>query len=184
MDKELNFAVPNQKVSQVIDLQGVAAFASLVELLATELGAQASTIQGALPDTPGPFQQLVGHIELTRQGISKKIVLTNCEGKPLNIELQCSLKDKNIAGSSKERENSPDKTKPYDVSCNITINKLVGNIVPQGRALARNLEDMFAILERMLAIGQNSKVLSMSPSANEIEAFELAEHGSLVKKIL
>ena len=182
MENELNFAVPPSKNNQVIDLQGVAAFASLVELLAGELGASSNSIKGALPDSRGSFEELVGFIELTRQGLSKKIIITSQEGRPINFELQCSLKDKNIAGAKQEIENSPDKSKPYDVSCQIAINKFTNNIVPQGRALARNLEDLFAILERMLAIGQNNKVLAMSPSQSEIEAFENAQNGNLVKK--
>lgn len=183
MDKQFNFDVTPQAVSQVIDLQGVAAFAGLVELLATELGSQANSIQGQLPDKPGPFQELVGSVELTRQGILKKIVLTTSGLQSVTIQLQCSLKNVNN-GTKPSSINLNNSDKSYEVAASLEINKSVASILPQGRALARHLEDMFAILERMLALGQLSKVIGMSPSVSEIEAFELAENDNLVRRIV
>ncbi len=44
--------------AKTIDLQGVAAFASLVELLAQELGVTPGRIQGLLPNGPANIEEI------------------------------------------------------------------------------------------------------------------------------
>jgi hypothetical protein len=56
----------------------------------------------------------------------------------------------------------------------------VETIGPQGRALARHVEDCFAVLDRMVTLGQSGKLSAMSISSAEIEAFEQSEAGNLV----
>ncbi len=53
---------------KTIDLQGVASFAQLVELLAQELGTAPGRMQGMLPSGPASFEELVGEIVVNSQG--------------------------------------------------------------------------------------------------------------------
>jgi len=56
---------------KTIDLQGVASFASLVELLSQELGVPAGRMQGQLPSGPDAFNQLIGEIDMNSQGFTR-----------------------------------------------------------------------------------------------------------------
>ncbi len=52
--------------------------------------------------------------------------------------------------------------------------------MPQGRALARHVEDGFALLDRMVTLGQSGRLSAMHISSAEIEKFEQSEAGNLV----
>src|ERR1700722_15089107 len=70
-----------------IDLQGVASFAALVELLAHELGTAAVKIHGNIR-TGTAFNQLVGEIEIHNQGFQRKLVLFAHPGSPLTVRFK------------------------------------------------------------------------------------------------
>ena len=63
----------------------------------------------------------------------------------------------------------------YQLSC------AVEQVIPQGRALARYIEDIFAVQDRMVTLGHSSKLNAMNVSTAQIEAFEREQHGNLVQ---
>jgi hypothetical protein len=153
---------------KTIDLQGVASFASLVELLAQELGVPAGRMQGQLPNGPETFNQLVGEIDLNSQGFVRKLTLLSKPGHPLLLRFQTSWgaeRNANIQGG---------------VSSEYQLSATVEQVMPQGRALARYVEDIFAVQDRMVTLGHSSKLQNMNLSAAQVEAFEREQHGNLV----
>lgn len=156
-----------------IDLQGVAAFARLVELLAQELGTSPGKMQGNLPSGPAAFNQLVGEIELNNSGFNRKLTILSQPGSPLTLRFQ----------SSHGEVRTQDKgSHPLQIVSDFYIAAAVEDIVPQGRALARYCEDIFTILDRMVTLGHSSKLQGMNVSAAEIEAFEYGEGNNLVRQ--
>jgi hypothetical protein len=151
-----------------IDLQGVASFAALVELLAHELGTTSGKIHGNLPNGSA-FNELVGEIELNNQGFQRRIVLFSRPNTPLTIRFKTTWsevrKDNEEAG----------------IIADYFLGTSVERITPQGRALARYIEDIFAILDRMVSLGQSSKLQSMAVSTSALEAFEASEADNLVR---
>jgi hypothetical protein len=148
---------------KTIDLQGVAAFASLVELLAQELGVTAGRMQGQLPSGPASFEQLTGEIDLNNQGFNRKLSLVNKPGHPLVLRFATSwgAERSNIVAGS--------------VTADYYLSATVEQIIPQGRALARYIEDIFAVQDRMVTLGHGAKLSSMNVSTSQLEAFERAE---------
>lgn len=159
---------------KTIDLQGVAAFASLVELLAQELGTSPGRIQGLLPSGPASFEELVGEIVLNSQGFQRTVLLFSKPGAGLRMRIKCLWRD-NYMADYREKEMSG------GVDAQFILDAPVESILPQGRALARHLEEAFAVLDRMATLGQSSKIASMSISTAELEKFESAESGNLVR---
>jgi len=153
---------------QTIDLQGVASFAALVELLAQELGTIAGKIHGNMPNGSA-FNELVGEIELNNQGFQRRIVLFARPNAPLTIRFKTSWNE--------VRKDNEDAGIVADYFLGTTVEK----ITPQGRALARYIEDIFAILDRMVSLGQTSKLQSMAVSNAALEAFEASEPENLVR---
>jgi hypothetical protein len=153
---------------QTIDLQGVASFAALVELLAQELGTSAGKIHGMLPNGAA-FNELVGEIELNSQGFQRRVVLFAKPNTPLTLRFKTSWHEAHR--ESQEHAIVAD----YFLSCSVE------QIIPQGRALARYVEDIFAVLDRMVSLGQGAKLAGMKISPAALEAFESAEADSLVK---
>ena len=159
---------PDQSM-KTIDLQGVAAFASLVEILAQELGVPAGLMQGQLPNGPDTFNQLIGEIDLNSQGFVRKLSLVSRPGAPLTMRFHTSWgvdRSANLAGGVNAE---------YQLSC------AVEQVIPQGRALARYIEDIFAVQDRMVTLGHSSKLNAMNVSTAQIEAFEREQHGNLVQ---
>lgn len=161
----------SQKSAQgsIIDLQGVASFASLVELLAQELGTTAGKMQGTLPDGPQSFNKLTGEIDLNNQGFMRKLILLAEPGAPLTLRFQCAW-----------NPGKGNTTEPLGVTADYYLGVAVEQIVPQGRALARYVEDIFAVMDRMVTLGQSSRLSAMNIPASQIEAFEQSESGNLV----
>ncbi len=155
-----------------IDLQGVAAFARLVELLAQELGTNPGKMQGNLPSGPAAFNQLIGEFELNNQGFQRKLTVLSQPGSPLTLRFQSSH------GEVRQEKGAI----PLQIVSDFYIAAAVEDIVPQGRALARYCEDIFTILDRMVTLGHSSKLQGMNVSAAEIEAFEYSETGNLVRE--
>jgi hypothetical protein len=153
---------------QTIDLQGVASFAALVELLAQELGTTAGKIHGNLPNGTS-FNELVGEIELNNQGFQRRIVLFARPNTPLTIRFKTSWNE-----ARKEADEA-------GIIADYFLGASVEKITPQGRALARYVEDIFAILDRMVSLGQTSKLQSMSVSNAALDAFEVSEAENLVR---
>ncbi|MFX7071549.1 hypothetical protein ABTI09_19865, partial [Acinetobacter baumannii] len=58
----------------------------------------------------------------------------------------------------------------------------VEQILPQARALARHAEEIFAVMDRMVSLGQSSRMAAMDISAAELQAFEQAEGDNLLKQ--
>lgn len=164
-------AQPKGAQGTTIDLQGVAAFARLVELLAQELGTNPGKMQGNLPSGPASFNQLIGEFELNNQGFQRKLTVLSQPGSPVTLRFQSS--------HSEGREKVAN---PLSIVSDFYIAAAVEDIVPQGRALARYCEDIFTILDRMVTLGHSSKLQGMNVSAAEIEAFESAETGNLVRQ--
>jgi hypothetical protein len=153
---------------QTIDLQGVASFAALVELLAQELGTTAGKIHGVLPNGSS-FNELVGEIELNNQGFQRRIVLFARPNTPLTIRFKTSWNE--------ARKDADDA----GIIADYFLGTSVERITPQGRALARYIEDIFAILDRMVSLGQSTKLQSMAISNAALEAFESVEAENLVR---
>jgi len=159
----------NTNSGKTIDLQGVAAFASLVELLAQELGTIPGRIQGHLPSGPTSFEELVGEIVINTQGFHRTLVLWTQPGLPLKLRFHCAFRD-----TQKDDENVG------GVEAQFLLDATVEQVLPQGRALARYVEDCFKLLDSMVTLGQSGRLSSKSVSAADIEAFELAQSGNLV----
>ena len=166
---KFNFAA-NGGAGHTIDLQGVAAFASLVETLATELGTTAGKIAGHLPNGPS-FEQLVGEISVNTQGFSRTVQLFTAPGQPLMLRIASSWTNGLIT----------DKGAVSGVESQMILGATVDKIAPQARALARHLEEMFAVLDRMATLGQSSRLSAMSISEAELAKFEQQEAEGLVK---
>lgn len=155
---------------QTIDLQGVAAFAGLVETLAQELGTSAGKIQGHLPNGPS-FEQLVGEIQINTQGFSRTVVLFTSPGQPLKMRISTAWRD----GIMNE------KAGISGIESQLVLGATVDKIMPQARALARHLEELFAVLDRMSTLGQSSRLAAMSISEAELAKFEQQEAATLVQ---
>jgi len=150
---------------KTIDLAGVASFASLVELLAQELGVPAGRMQGQLPNGPETFNQLHGEIDVNSQGFERKLTLICKPGAPLNMRFATTWgADRSIAGG---------------VTADFYLTASVEQIIPQGRALARYVEDIFSVQDRMVTLGHGAKLAAMNVSTSQLEAFE-REQGQLV----
>lgn len=155
-----------------IDLQGVAAFASLVEILAQELGTTAGKIQGLLPDGPSSFQQLMAEIPMNSQGYSRMIALFTVPGQPLKMRVSSSWREGILS----------EKATVSGVESQLILGAPIEKIVPQARALARHLEELFSVLDRMATLGQSTRLASMSISDAEIARFEQQESTSLLRE--
>jgi hypothetical protein len=158
--------------NKTVDLKGVAAFVGLVELLAQELGTQAGKIQGLIPNGPATFNQLVGEIAVTNQGFHHIITLFTEPNAALKMHFQCYVQNNHHQSASGITGG---------VQAQIVFDASVEQILPQGRALARHLEDMLSVLDRMVAIGQSGKLSNMSISQAELDAFEYNESNNLVR---
>lgn len=163
---------------QTINLQGVASFTRLVELLAHELGTNTGRLHGYLPNGPAAFNQLVGELEFHSQGFQRKLMLLAKPGEPLTLRFQSNWKD----GSASSRPIDGNNNGMSGVAAEYYFGQTVEQILPQGRALARYAEDIFAVLDRMVTLGQSTKLANMSVSNSEIEAFEQVEAGNLVRQ--
>src|SRR5262249_31478095 len=89
-----------------IDLQGVASFAALVELLAQELGTAAGKIHGNLPNGTS-FNELVGEIEINNAGFNRKLILFAQPGSPLTLRFRTVW---NEGQKSESRQRDPEDT--------------------------------------------------------------------------
>jgi hypothetical protein len=160
----------NSNVGQTIDLQGVAAFASLVETLAQELGTTAGKIQGLLPNGPTSFEQLRGEIQINTQGFSRTLTLYTAPNQPIKMKIVTSWRDGIVN----------EKATVSGVESQYILGASVDKIAPQARALARHLEELFAVLDRMATLGQSSRLSGMSISESELAKFENQE-GTLLQ---
>jgi hypothetical protein len=157
---------------QTIDLQGVASFASLVDLLAQELGTTAGRMQGNLPSGPNTFNELIGEIDLNNQGFFRRLTVLSRPGSPLTLRFQVTWADQ------RKGENAIAGGVTSDYYLGINVEQLL----PQGRALARHVEDIFSVMDRMVTLGQGSRLAAMEVSAAELQAFEHAEGDNLLKQ--
>jgi hypothetical protein len=165
-NEKFDFATQPTNGATTIDLQGVASFASLVETIAQELGTTAGKIQGMLPNGPSSFQQLVGEIQINNHGFNRTVALYTAPGEPLKMRIVTSLVSDRGAISGIESQ--------------MILGATVDKIAPQARALARHLEEAFAVLDRMATLGQSSRLTAMSISESELAKFEQQEGASLV----
>ena len=163
---------------KTINLQGVACFASLVELLAQELGTAAGKMHGQLPNGPDRFDRLTAEIDLNTQGFTRRLTLVSQPGSPLVLRFQCAW-NKNHGGHGSE--GSGDIV--GGVTSDFYLGAMVEDILPQARALARYVEDVFAVLDRMVTLGHSTKLASMSIPVSQLEAFEYAESSDLVTQV-
>ncbi len=161
---------------KTIDLQGVASFAALVELLAQELRTTAGKIHGNLPNGAA-FNELVGEIELNNQGYQRKLILFAQPGSPLTMRYRTVWNEGRKGDGTKREEEVNDGGIIADYFLSATVEQ----ILPQGRALARYVEETFAMLDRMVSIGQANKLTTMSIPTSTIEAFEAIEANALVR---
>lgn len=168
---KFNFTARPDSQAHTIDLQGVAAFAGLVETLAQELGSTAGKIQGLLPSGPSSFEQLVGEIQLNTQGYARSIMLFTAPGEPLKIRITTSWQTGIIN----------DKAGMSGIESQFILGSTVDKLMPQARALARHLEELFAVLDRMATLGQTSRLAGMSISESELAKFEQQESSTLVQ---
>jgi hypothetical protein len=164
----------NSAGSKTIDLQGVAAFVGLVELIAQELGTTAGRIQGLLPNGTS-FEELVGEITLMSQGFERTVTLYAKPGSPLKMIFRCKWRGSQVGLEANEDQYIS------GIEAQIFLDSAVETISPQGRALARHVEDTFQLLDRMVTLGQSGRLSAMSISPAEIEAFEKSEADNLVR---
>lgn len=169
-----NYGATGSAGVKTIDLQGVASFVSLVELLAKELGTTAGKILGQLPNGPNTFNELAGEIVINANGYQRTLTVSVAPDSPLRLHLKCIWRDTQSGVSG---------GKVSGVQAVYQLDSSVEQILPQGRALARYLEDAFAVLDRMVTLGQGSKLSTMTVSASQIEAFEQQEAGRLVQNL-
>lgn len=167
-------AAPAGPGAKTIDLQGVAAFVGLVELIAQELGTTPGRIQGLLPNGTS-FEELVGEISLMSQGFDRTVTLYAKPGSPLKMIFRCKWRGSQVGLEADDNQYIS------GIEAHIFLDSPVETITPQGRALARHVEDSFALLDRMVTLGQSNRLSSMSVSPAEIEAFESSEAGNLVR---
>ncbi|MBX9690593.1 MAG: hypothetical protein K2X27_28010 [Candidatus Obscuribacterales bacterium] len=167
---KFNFTAQHSGAGQTIDLQGVAAFASLVETLAQELGTSAGKIQGLLPNGPSSFEQLMGEITVNTQGFYRTVSLYTAPNQPLKMRIATTWRDGMMN----------DKVSGGGIESQIVLGATVDKIAPQARALARHLEEAFAVLDRMATLGQSSRLSAMSISEAELAKFEQQEASTLV----
>ena len=165
--------VPTGAPGKTIDLQGVASFAGLVELLAQELGTNPGKMQGNLPNGPNSFDQLVGEINMNNQGYLRRLTLMAQPGAPLSMRIHAAW-----GGNQSE----PNAAPVGGVNAYYHLPATVEQIIPQGRALARYIEDIFAVMDRMVTLGQSHKLATMAVSAAELQAFESSEGEKLVQQ--
>ncbi|MBZ0190044.1 MAG: hypothetical protein K8F91_27635 [Candidatus Obscuribacterales bacterium] len=162
---------PQQVPEKTIDLQGVASFAGLVELLAQELGTSTGKMKGQLPDGPDSFNKLTGEIELNNQGFIRRLILLAQPGSPLTLRFQCAW--------SKDQGGGHDQV-VGGITADYYLGASVEQIMPQGRALARYIEDIFSVMDRMVTLGHSQKLATMSTPVSQMEAFEHLEEDHLV----
>jgi hypothetical protein len=158
---------------KTIDLQGVASFASLVELLSQELGTQSGKMTGNLPSGPASFNELIGEIDMNGQGFFRRLTILAQPGSPITLRFQVKWND---------GRGRTDNSLAGGVTSDYYVGATVEQITPQGRALARYIEDIFAVMDRMVTLGQGNKLAAMSVSAAELQAFEHAEGDSVISE--
>jgi len=173
---ERDFLQEHASGTKKIDLQGVASFAALVELLAQELGTAAGKIHGNLPNGTS-FNELVGEIEVNNAGFNRKLILFAQPGSPLTLRFRTVWNE----GQKIDSRLKDDDTDDSGIIADYFLAATVEQILPQGRALARYVEDIFAVLDRMVSLGQANRLAAMSIPASTIEAFEQSESNNLVR---
>lgn len=164
---------PSPGMAKTIDLQGVAAFVGLVELIAQELGTTPGRIQGLLPNGTS-FEELVGEISMMSQGFERTVTLFAKPGMPLKMIFRNKWRGSQVGLEADEDQYIS------GIEAHFFLDAAVETIVPQGRALARHVEDTCALLDRMVTLGQSGRLAAMSISHAEIEKFESSEAGNLV----
>ncbi len=173
-------AVKDQSApGKTIDLQGVASFAALVELLAHELGTASVKIHGNIR-TGAAFNQLVGEIEVNNQGFQRKIILFAHPGSPLTVRFKTVWNE----GSKIDQRRNANQTEPEEdggIVADYFLSASVEQILPQGRALARYAEEIISTLDQMISLGQSNRLSKIAIPASTIEAFESAESSNLVR---
>lgn len=162
---------------KTIDLQGVASFAALVELLAHELGTASVKIHGNIR-TGAAFNQLVGEIDINNQGFQRKIVLFAQPGSPLTVRFK-TVWNEGSKIEDRRAQNEPEEDN--GIVADYFLSASVEQILPQGRALARYAEEIISTLDQMISLGQSSRLSKIAIPASTIEAFESAESTNLVR---
>ena len=153
---------------KTIDLQGVASFAALVELLAHELGTAAVKIYGNIR-TGAAFNQLVGEIEINNQGFQRKLTLFAHPGSPLTVRFKTvwnegSKIEQNAANNRGETEEDNS-----GIVADYFLNSTVEQILPQGMALARYAEEIIKVLDGMASLGQSTRLSKINIPASTIQ---------------
>src|SRR5262249_44195518 len=113
--------------------------------------------------------ELVGEIELNNQGFQRRIVLFARPNTPLTIRFKTAWNE-----GRKENDEA-------GIIADYFLGTSVEKITPQGRALARYVEEIFAILDRMVPLGQSWKMQNMAVSIAALQAFEVSESENLVR---
>ncbi len=158
-------------VGKTIDLQGVAAFASLVEMLAQELGTSPGNMRGQLPNGPASFDKLMGELDVNSQGFLRKLILVTQPGAPLTLRFQCNWA---------KNPDEPTSEILGGITADYYLGVTVEEIIPQGRALARYVEDVFSVMDRMVTLGHSQRLSGMTVPRSKLEAFERSEAESLI----
>ena len=172
-DSDGNHQIRELPPGKTIDLAGVATFASLVELLAQELGTSSGKMSGNLPNGPASFNELVGEIDMNGQGFYRRVTLVAPVGSPLSLRFQVAWND--------GRKDDSQSGIVGGVVADYYLGISVEQVMQQGRALARYIEDIFAVMDRMVTLGQSGRLSAMSVSASELQALEQAEGDRLIQ---
>lgn len=153
---------------KTIDLQGVASFAALVDVLSQELGVPAGKMLGQLPNGPDTFNQLLGEIDINSHGFARKLTLTCAPGANLHLRFSTTW-----GGERSHLMTS-------GVNSEFILSASVEQVMPQARALARHIEDIFAVQDRMVTLGHSDKLGAAAVSVAQIEAFERQEGSAVI----
>ena len=178
--ESLNEREPKKEQSvdgKTIDLQGVASFAALVELLAHELGTAAVKIHGNI-HTGAAFNQLVGEIDINNQGFQRKIILFGQPGSPLTVRFKTVW---NEGSKFEERRSQSEPEEEGGIVADYFLSASVEQILPQGRALARYAEEIISVLDSMASLGQSNRLSKVSIASATLQAFESVEGTNLVR---
>jgi len=132
--------------SQTISLLGVASFANLVELLAQALGSIPGKIHANIPVEPSSFNEMFAEIDKNDEQFVRRVTLLAKPGSPLTLRVHSATyyarKMDSLVGGA-----------VADLYPGATVTQLV----PQVNQLAREIESMFAVTDRMVALSEQAK---------------------------
>jgi hypothetical protein len=142
--------------SKTVSLQGVASFANLAELLAHALGTMPGKIHASIPVDPSSFNEMFAEIDKNDDQFVRRVTLLAKPGSPLTLRVHSATyharKMDSLVGGA-----------VVDLYPGVTVAQLV----PQVNALAREIEAVFAVTDRLVAMKEHGKAPAPRPVVHE-----------------